>query len=120
MSPTPHPDFDPDEEPPWEIEDRPEGRRLELVPASSIKVKPVHWLWKNRVPLGELTLLAGREGIGKSAIAYTLAAWITTGTMKGKYLGEPRAVVVAATEDSWEHTIVPRLMAAGANLDLVY
>jgi len=27
---------------------------------------------------------------------------------------------VAATEDSWSHTIVPRLIAAGADLDLVY
>jgi AAA domain len=97
-----------------------EGRVLDLTPASAIKVKPVHWLWDNRIPLGELTLLAGREGIAKSTIAYTLAAWITTGIMKGKYIGQPRSVIVAATEDSWEHTIVPRLMAAGANLDLVY
>ncbi|MGO8870932.1 MAG: AAA family ATPase [Acidimicrobiales bacterium] len=95
-------------------------RHVELVPASSIKIKPVHWLWKDRIPLGELTLLAGREGIGKSIIAYTLAAWITRGTMKGRYFGEPRSVVVAATEDSWEHTIVPRLMAAGADLDRVF
>ena len=28
-------------------------------------------------------------------------------------------MLVAATEDSWEHTIVPRLMAAGADLDRV-
>ena len=34
--------------------------------------------------------------------------------------GTPRAVIVAATEDSWAHTIVPRLMAAGADLDRVY
>lgn len=95
-------------------------RHVELVAASSIKVKPVHWLWKDRIPLGELTLLAGREGLGKSTIAYTLAAWITTGTMKGRFLGNPRSVLVAATEDSWEHTIVPRLMAAGADLERVY
>ncbi len=95
-------------------------RHVELVPASTIKVKPVHWLWKDRIPLGELTLLAGREGIGKSTIAYTLAAWITQGSMKGRYAGEPRSVLVAATEDSWEHTIVPRLMAAGADLDRVF
>ena len=38
----------------------------------------------------------------------------------GVYAGEPRAVIVAATEDSWEHTIVPRLMAAGADLDRIF
>ena len=95
-------------------------RHIDLVPASHIGVKPVRWLWRDRMPLGELSLLAGREDIGKSTISYTLAAWITTGTMKGQHLGSPRAVLVAASEDSWEHTIVPRLMAAGADLDLVY
>jgi energy-coupling factor transporter ATP-binding protein EcfA2 len=115
MSPEPREGFDPSEEPPDAG-----MRHVELVPASSIKVKPVHWLWKDRIPVGELTLLAGREGIGKSTIAYTMAAWITTGTMKGRFEGEPRSVLVAATEDSWEHTIVPRLMAAGADLDRVF
>lgn len=48
----------------------PATRLVKLVPASKIKVKPVHWLWDNRIPLGELTLLAGREGIAKSTIAF--------------------------------------------------
>ena len=29
-------------------------------------------------------------------------------------------MIIAATEDSWAHTIVPRLMAAGADLDRVF
>jgi len=32
----------------------------------------------------------------------------------------PKAVIIVATEDSWEHTIVPRLMAADADLDRVF
>ena len=35
-------------------------------------------------------------------------------------IGHPRAVLVCATEDSWEHTIVPRLIAADADLTFVY
>lgn len=101
-------------------EGHPDGRRIDLTPASSITMRPVHWLWQDRLPAGELSLFAGREDIGKSTVSYTLAAWITTGTMKGQQLGEPRAVLVAASEDSWEHTIVPRLTAAGADLDLVF
>jgi hypothetical protein len=95
-------------------------RRLILTPASSFPMKPTHWLWLNRIPLGELSLLAGREGIGKSTLAYWLVAWITTGTMKGRFLGKPRSVIIAATEDSWEHTIVPRLVGAGADLTRVF
>jgi hypothetical protein len=40
--------------------------------------------------------------------------------LPGVCAGTPRAILVAATEDSWSHTIVPRLMAAGADLDLVF
>jgi len=97
-----------------------ERRTVTLTQASSVKVQPVRWLLENRIALGTLALLAGREGIGKSLVAYTYAAQITTGTMPGEYAGKPRAVIVAATEDSWSHTIVPRLMAAGADLDRVY
>lgn len=107
------------EPPPWD--DDPESRRkVKLTPASAIKPRPVRWLWADRVPLGTLGLLAGREGIGKSTIAYTHSAAITRGELPGVYEGQARAVIVAATEDSWAHTIVPRLMAAGADLDLVF
>lgn len=95
-------------------------RSLHLTAASRIRVRPVHWLWQNRVPLGALSLIAGREGIGKSTAAYDRAAKVTKGTLEGRYQGQPAAVLVAATEDSWEHTIVPRLMGAGADLDRVY
>lgn len=96
------------------------SRRLVLTKASSIVPRPVHWLWEERIPLGHLTLLGGREGIGKSTLAYTLAAQVTRGTMAGHHYGTPKSVIVAATEDSWAHTIVPRLMAANADLELVY
>ncbi len=95
------------------------SRRVTLTRASSIQVRPVRWAWQDRVPLGGLSLIAGREGIGKSTVTYTLAAAITRGTLPGVHYGKPRAVVVCATEDSWAHTVVPRLMAAGADLDLV-
>ena len=106
---------------PWEPNEEPPGtRRLRLTPASRIKPRPVLWLWDLRVALGTLGLLAGREGIGKSSIAIAIAAQITRGQLPGVYFGEPRAVIIAATEDSWAHTIVPRLMAAGADLDRIY
>lgn len=95
-------------------------RKIKLTPASSIQAKPVRWLWKGRVAIGTLALLAGREGIGKSTLAYTLVAEITKGKLEGVYTGQPRGVIIVATEDSWEFTIVPRLKAAGADLDRVF
>jgi hypothetical protein len=98
-----------------------DGRRhVRLVAASNIQPRPVRWLWHLRLPLGSLSLLGGREGIGKSTVGYNVAAAITRGRLAGCYEGQPKAVIVCATEDSWAHTIVPRLMAAGADLDRVY
>lgn len=92
---------------------------LKVRRASQIRVRRPHWTWTSRIPRGELTLVAGREGIGKSTLVYWLVAAITTGSLAGEHKGRPRSVVIAATEDSWEHTIVPRLIAAGADLQRV-
>jgi hypothetical protein len=114
----PEPDRDPYSAPPEP--DPVKVRRVDLTPASAIPPKRVRWIWKDRLAMGTLGLLAGREGLGKSTLAYALAADVTRGTLEGEYHGTPRAVLVCASEDSWEHTIVPRLIAAGADLDLVY
>ena len=97
-----------------------ERRSLVLTRAADIVVRPVRWLWEKRVPLGALTLVGGRENIGKSTLCYQLAADITHGRMEGDFYHSPKAVIIVATEDSWAHTIVPRLLGAGANLDLIY
>ena len=95
-------------------------RELKLVSADTIEMKPVKWLWQNRVPLGSFGLNAGREGIGKSMLSYTLAADLTRGRVEGIFKGQPRSVIVCATEDSWAHTITPRLRAAGADLSKIF
>jgi hypothetical protein len=98
----------------------PQLRRVVLTSAAGIKPRPVFWLWKGRLAIGTIGLLAGREGLGKSTLAYWLAAQLTRGDLFGHFQGTPKSVLVCATEDSWEHTIVPRLMAAGADLERVY
>jgi hypothetical protein len=97
-----------------------EGRSVRLTRASVIRPRAVRWTWEDRLAVGTFNLLGGREGIGKSTIGLALAAQLTRGTMPGIHFGKPKAVIVATTEDAWEFTIVPRLMAAGADLDLVY
>lgn len=108
--------------PPWDDDESPEAdvRVVTFTRASDIKPRRVIWLWKGRLALGTLGLLAGREGLGKSTLGYWLAARLTQGELYGEYQGTPKSVIVCATEDSWEHTIVPRLIAAGADLERVY
>ena len=95
-------------------------RKLKLTAASSIGVRQVHWMWDGRIAVGTLALLAGPEGLGKSTLAYWLAARVTNGDLPGEDFGKPRSVLVCATEDSWEHTINPRLMAHGADRSRVF
>lgn len=98
---------------------RPAGRQVVVTLASSIKPRPVRWLWPDRIPLGALTLLAGREGIGKSLVGVHLAAQLTRGTLPGSRYGKPSRVLFATSEDAWEFTMVPRLLAADADLGMV-
>lgn len=89
-------------------------------PLSQIEPEPTDWLWQNRAATGAFNLLAGREGLGKSTVAYWMAAEVTHGRLEGHYFGQPKSVIIAATEDSFPKTIVPRLLAAGANLDRIF
>lgn len=91
-------------------------RTIVTIPAAGMTPRRIRWLWKDRLPRGVFSLLAGREGIGKSCLAIELAARVTRGELPGDSLGSPAAVFYVAAEDSWEHTVVPRLMAAGADL----
>ena len=95
------------------------AHRLRMTWASDIQPRPMKWLWEKRLPSGALALLAGREGLGKSIWTAWLVAQLTQGTLPGEYVGSPRSVIIVATEDSWDHVIVPRLMAAGADLERV-
>ena len=93
--------------------------------ASQITMKAQRWLWEDKdidarwIPLGGIVLLGGREGLGKSTLATKIAAAVTRGTLPGAHFGTPKTVVVCAGEDAWEQTIVPRFVAAGADLTRV-
>lgn len=100
--------------------DRAPVRAVRLTAASGIPRRKAVWLWQDRIPASSITLMSGREGIGKSLALAWLSARITRGQLPGIHHGQPRAVIYAATEDSWSHTIGPRLDAAGADLDRVF
>lgn len=95
-------------------------RRLKLTSAADIDIRSTEWLWDKRLPYGELSLVAGREGIGKSLVLCDITAQLTRGELEGCLLGTPRDVLLLAVEDSWRATIAPRLMAARADLTRVH
>ncbi|MER5252916.1 AAA family ATPase [Streptomyces sp. NPDC002855] len=112
--------IDPQKTAEWEAKLAPPVRQLKLTHAKTVVPERVRWLWRDRIPMGELTLIAGKGGVGKSTLLATQTAWITTGDMKGEFYGQAKAVLYVANEDSLKYTVVPRLTAAGADLSRVY
>ncbi|UPW02868.1 AAA family ATPase [Rhodococcus pyridinivorans] len=95
------------------------GRRLKVTRGSEVKMQRVTWVMEDWIPAGSLTLLAGREGLGKSTLAAQICAQITRGQLEGELHGVPRNVLYVHSEDSREITVAPRLKAAGADMSRV-
>jgi AAA domain len=92
------------------------------IAATEVKMSNVTWLWPNRFALGKLGLIAGLPDEGKGQLANYIAARVTTG---GPWpMGEGRSplgnVVILQAEDGLSDTVVPRLVAAGADLSRVH
>lgn len=83
------------------------------------RVKPVQWVWRNRILVGYLSLLLGAEGIGKGTLIASVIARLTRGELPGDLEGQPAGVLLIGDEDSFDAVVVPRLHAAGADLDMV-
>lgn len=96
--------------------------RANAVPASAIKPQAIRWAWPGWLALGKLTILAGAGGTGKTTLTIGLAATMTSAGRwpDGELCRERRSVVIWSSEDDPADTIVPRLIAAGADLSRVY
>src|SRR5262249_520308 len=94
-----------------------DGASLIAQCAADVTAEPFEWLWLGRVALGKLTLVAGEAGLGKSQVSIAMAAAVTTGGELPCREGRaPQGnVVILSAEDGVADTIVPRLMAAGAD-----
>jgi hypothetical protein len=89
---------------------------------SEVDEANLSWLWYGRIAFGEMTLLDGAKGKGKSFITYDIIASATRGLpMPGEDEPEcgPITVIVFTDEGGWDTTIRPRLRAAGADLTRV-
>jgi alkylated DNA nucleotide flippase Atl1 len=95
------------------------GPGLQVRAADLTRVRPVRWAWERRLPLGYLSLLLGAEGVGKGTLSAWIIARVTKGELPGDLSGEPARVLLVGDEDSFDSVVVPRLYAAGADLNLV-
>jgi hypothetical protein len=89
--------------------------------ASQCKPQLLEWLNPGRIPAGKLMLIDGDPNLGKSLVTLDIAARLTTGRplFDGPHWRQPASVVLVGSEDGIQDTVLPRLTAAGADLDRV-
>lgn len=87
-----------------------------LTCGADLTPEPIRWLWQYWLAQGKLHILAGAPGQGKTTIALTMAATVSIG---GRWPDGTRCapgnVLIWSGEDDPADTLVPRLMAAGAD-----
>ena len=95
------------------------GASIHLQAVSSILPESVEFAWDGHIAARAVNLLVGEPDLGKSTIAFDLAAGWSTGTIPGAWFGLPVHVLIASCEDSPASTIRPRLEMAKADLSMV-
>jgi putative DNA primase/helicase len=91
------------------------------VPASSVAPKEMGWLWYPRIPAGMMTILGGKGARCKGQVCASLAASVSThgAFPDGEPYAEKGHVLWCEAEDPLPEVVIPRLIAAGADLDRV-
>jgi hypothetical protein len=96
-------------------EDGPGWRALR---ACDVRPSAVRFAYEGRVPVGAVTAFVGEPGKAKSTVCVELLARASRAQLRGDLDGPCNSLYLTA-EDSPEHTLVPRLIAAGADLERV-
>ena len=96
------------------------GTGLIVSMGHEIETEKTEWIWPGYIPAGKLTLIAGDPGMGKSTMVGDIISRISRGTyLPSGQRGVTGTSLIASAEDSAEDTIIPRLIACGANLSKV-
>ncbi len=99
------------------------GRNIHTDRAQDVTPRPQTWLWQDRIPFSEVTLLGGDSGTGKSTVAIAIAAHVTRGTALPGEDNPPRDsknVLFLNAEEDTARVLRPKLEAMGADLSRVH
>ena len=93
------------------------GRGLISQCAADIRPERVEWIWPGRIAVGKQTCFGGDPGTSKSTLSIAIAATVTRGGLWPCGEGQARkgSVIILSAEDGAADTIIPRLLAAGAD-----
>lgn len=94
---------------------------VNIICADSITPEAINWLWKGYLARGKFHIFAGTAGTGKTTLALNLAATISKG---GNFADgtkcKPVSVLIWSGEDDAKDTLIPRLIASGADLSNIH
>jgi putative DNA primase/helicase len=94
---------------------------VNLICGSTLNPIKIEWLWNGWLAKGKPTIMAGEPGTGKTTIAIHMAAIVTTGGRWPDGSTCPEGdVLIWSGEDDPSDTLMPRLIAAGANSSRVF
>lgn len=103
------------------ILDDADRRGVRLLRGAEIRPEPIEWLWEGWLARGKLHVIAGLPGCGKTTLGMAFAATVTSG---GRWPDgsrvEPDNVLIWSGEDDPSDTLMPRLLAMGADTARVY
>lgn len=100
-------------------------KNLLLTPASQIRTRRQKWFWApyaghGVIPRGTASIAAGKGGEGKTTFMLHLVALGSRGILPGDMHGTKMSTIIIGPEDDWDTVMVPRLVAAGADLNRIY
>ncbi|HQT27149.1 MAG TPA: AAA family ATPase, partial [Burkholderiales bacterium] len=94
---------------------------IEVKCASEIEPEAIKWIWHGWLASGKFHILGGAPGTGKTTLAIKMAAIVSNGSKwpDGTF-SKTGKVLIWSGEDDPADTLVPRLIASGANRSQVF
>ena len=93
---------------------------IEIVTASQLTMRKAEFVIQNTLPTENISLLAGPAGQGKTTLSLEMAAAISANYDFAGFPTQEGSVLMWSGEDIIETTLLPRLVASGADLDKVH
>jgi archaellum biogenesis ATPase FlaH len=99
------------------IRPTPTALAFDLQTFAETPAREIAWLWPGVIPRGMLSLVGGKQGLGKSFLICDLAARVSAGQpMPDGTTLQPGKVLLLAREDDASCVLLPRLRASQADL----
>jgi putative DNA primase/helicase len=94
---------------------------LPMICMSDVAPEDVNWLWDPFIARGNLTMLDGDPGLGKSHVTLAIATALSNGELlPAQSMAARGTTLLVSCEDSLGCSIKPRLIAMGANCDYIF